>query len=71
MQHPKILPILNGVRYPLTSVSAITSQNGLVDSLGDPSWPPVINEDRLLTLAVIGLGPVGVVSSTKELLPVK
>lgn len=29
--------------------------------LNDPSWPEAKDEDRVLTIALIGLGPVGVV----------
>lgn len=32
--------------------------------LSDPSWPDMKDTDRILTLAVIGLGPVGVVRNS-------
>ena len=54
LNHTKILPFTTKQPYPLSS--------GL-SQLGDVSFLPLLEEDGLLTMAVIGLGPVGVVSS--------
>ncbi|KAI0075462.1 alcohol dehydrogenase [Panus rudis PR-1116 ss-1] len=52
LQHPKLAPIVNGSPYPYNSFtpnsSTLTRFGGLVA------------EDRTLTVAVVGLGPVGI-----------
>jgi len=52
LNHPKVLPMVTGLPYPASSLR----DNGLVGAgkLG--------SEDTILTIAVIGLGPVGLVS---------
>jgi len=63
IQHPKILPVINGRRFPLSSLSAIrdSAEKDFVKALvEDKNWQEVTKEDRVLTLAVIGLGPVGI-----------
>lgn len=53
LSHAKTLPFTTRQPYPLSSSP---SQDG------DVSFLPFLEEDELLTIAVIGLGPVGVVS---------
>jgi hypothetical protein len=53
LSHAKTLPFTTRQPYPL---SASPPQ------MGDASFLPFLEEDKLLTMAVIGLGPVGVVS---------
>jgi hypothetical protein len=58
LSHPKVLPMIRGLPYPLSSnlegVSglATTNEYGLKEA------------DTKLTIAVLGLGPVGMVSSS-------
>lgn len=56
LQHPKISPILTGKAYPFSSCIL----GGVTGS--DSNALACQREDRILTLAVVGLGPVGVVS---------
>ncbi len=63
VQHPKLLAPLTGTRYPLASISILPGQGILQNVMEDPSWPKVEDEDRLLTIALVGLGPVGIVSA--------
>jgi len=60
VQHPKLLAPLTGTRYPLASISILPGQGMLQNVMDDPSWPKVEDEDRLLTIALVGLGPVGI-----------
>lgn len=54
LQHVKNAPMLTGVAYPF---------NGYMPNILSAGKPlPLPLEDRILTFAVIGLGPVGVVS---------
>lgn len=75
LQHPKILPVLSGARFPLASLtSVLASASGTDDDaerierltayksiMHDTAWPSMEPEDRVLTLALVGLGPVGMV----------
>ncbi|KAI0947545.1 hypothetical protein AcW1_009273 [Taiwanofungus camphoratus] len=54
LQHPKISPILTGKAYPFSSCIL----GGVTGS--DSNALACQREDRILTLAVVGLGPVGV-----------
>jgi hypothetical protein len=58
LQHPKILPILTNKPYPALNSDIYESTTGL--SLQPASMK---EDDRLLTVAIIGLGPVGLVGS--------
>ncbi|KAH8116733.1 alcohol dehydrogenase [Phellopilus nigrolimitatus] len=71
LQHPNILPIIRGERFPLASVGGLVQPNDGVSGgegvegslrtlLKDSLWPGMQEEDRVLSIAVIGLGPVGV-----------
>ncbi|EJD02537.1 alcohol dehydrogenase [Fomitiporia mediterranea MF3/22] len=65
VQHPNILPIIKGERFPLASVEALSIPGlgetvNLKNRLLDPLWPNMLEEDRILTIAVVGLGPVGI-----------
>ncbi|OAX39893.1 hypothetical protein K503DRAFT_715624 [Rhizopogon vinicolor AM-OR11-026] len=51
LSHAKIQPFTTGQPYPLGSS---------LSQVGDVSFLPFLEEDQLLTMAVIGLGPVGV-----------
>jgi threonine dehydrogenase-like Zn-dependent dehydrogenase len=50
LNHPKVLPIVTGLPYPESTFRA------------DAGPVKLEVEDMILTIAVIGLGPVGVVS---------
>ncbi|KAH8073808.1 chaperonin 10-like protein [Cristinia sonorae] len=59
LQHPKISPWVNGSAYPY---------NSFVPEVMASSRPPALPlEDRALTFAVIGLGPVGVCATVSLL----
>ena len=62
VQHPKIQPVIKGERYPVASLTGLPGAEGVVGILQDDGWPKMTEEDRTLNLAVVGLGPVGVVS---------
>lgn len=55
LNHPKVLPIATGIPYPLSSVQGIDKYQNAGGKLGA--------EDTILTIAVIGLGPVGLVGT--------
>lgn len=56
LNHPKVMPVLTGRPWPLCFSPALTgSQVGLT------------TEDMILTVAIIGLGPVGVCASVSLL----
>jgi threonine dehydrogenase-like Zn-dependent dehydrogenase len=57
MNHPKVLPVVTGRPWP-TSFFADASSTGLA---------PLHEEDKVLTFAIIGLGPVGVCSAVSLL----
>ena len=52
LNHPKTLPILTSRSYPHSSGAALLESDVSV---------PLKAEDQVLTIAIIGLGPVGVV----------
>ncbi|KAI0697010.1 chaperonin 10-like protein [Cytidiella melzeri] len=57
LQHAKVAAILSGVAYPL---------NGFAHQ-GLGSVPSLLQEDRVLTFAVVGLGPVGMCAAVSLL----
>ena len=62
LHHPNILPILNAKPFPASSFAqGSTNEQSLMTLLTD-GLPPLTNSDMILTVAVIGLGPVGLVS---------
>ena len=69
LQHPNVLPVIRGERVPIASVrsslgvSATGLSTGLDRRLEDPVWPSMQPGDRILNLAIVGLGPVGTVGS--------
>ncbi|KAF8587038.1 alcohol dehydrogenase [Ramaria rubella] len=56
LYHPNLLPIFNSKPFPVASFppGSTTQQSLLIDDL-----PPLTEEDKKLTIVVIGLGPVG------------
>ncbi|PCH39474.1 alcohol dehydrogenase [Wolfiporia cocos MD-104 SS10] len=60
LQHPKISPLLARTAYPFSSFVP----NGTVS---DAVSAPLQREDRILTIAVVGLGPVGVCATVSLL----
>ncbi|TCD60034.1 hypothetical protein EIP91_010855 [Steccherinum ochraceum] len=59
LQHPKVASIINGVPYPF---------NGFVpEGIVAPQHAQLHPEDRSLTFAVVGLGPVGVCAAVSLL----
>lgn len=59
LQHPKLASILSDTPYP---------RNGYVPAgLGFDSSSTLLQEDRSVTIAVVGLGPVGMVSTDADL----
>lgn len=72
IQHPNILPIIKGERFPLASIDVLSGLGtedadaggeNLKARLLDPMWPSMQQSDRVLVIAVVGLGPVGIVRS--------
>ena len=61
IQHPKILPILTGEPFPLASISAVFLE--LAQKVASDAKVPLEVEDRILTVAMVGLGPVAIVSA--------
>ena len=59
LQHPNIVPLLNGKSYPFSALENLQNATPLTN-LVRPAAEEEIG-DRVITLAVIGLGPVGVV----------
>ncbi|THH27436.1 hypothetical protein EUX98_g6751 [Antrodiella citrinella] len=59
LQHPKISPFINGVPYPFNSY--------LPDAVASSQPTTLSLQDRTLTLAVVGLGPVGVCATVSLL----
>ena len=57
LQHPKLSPLLTGSTYPHSSFVP----TGALEMSGVGGMTPLETEDRALTIAVVGLGPVGVV----------
>ncbi|EIW81237.1 hypothetical protein CONPUDRAFT_104507 [Coniophora puteana RWD-64-598 SS2] len=53
LSHPKFLPMSTGLPYPLSSLGASAESEALT----------LLPEDRALTIAVVGLGPVGMCAS--------
>lgn len=64
LQHPKLSPMLTGIPYPFNGIVP----EGVVDNALAYSTT-MSGEDRKLTLAVVGLGPVGIVSLNLFLAP--
>ena len=62
LQHPKILPIITGQQFPLASLSGIPGTESITKPLFDAPSLQMVEDDRVLTLAIVGLGPVGIVS---------
>lgn len=61
LQHPNILPVINSQPFPVASfVGATESEKSSMHLLTD-GLPPLTEKDKQLTIAVIGLGPVGLV----------
>jgi len=56
LQHPNILPILNSKPFPVASSGGTENSSTALLTEG---LPPLTEQDKRLTLAVIGLGPVG------------
>jgi threonine dehydrogenase-like Zn-dependent dehydrogenase len=54
LQHPKLLPILTGIPYPGSLYRSSTSLSQALFNLHS-----VEDDDKVLTIAVVGLGPVG------------
>lgn len=62
LQHANLLPILKSRPYPWSS--GLFSDDAKSDLLATThSWLPLTYEDSVLTFAVVGLGPVGLVRS--------
>lgn len=60
LNHPKVLPVITGRPYPLSFFPP-----GNIDL--SSTLAPLEESDKILTLAVIGLGPVGVCASVSLL----
>ncbi|TFY53451.1 hypothetical protein EVJ58_g9447 [Rhodofomes roseus] len=63
LQHPKLSPMLTGSAYPSSS---FVPCDGLVLS-GTGVMKPLETADRTLTIAIVGLGPVGVCAAVSLL----
>ncbi len=64
LEHPKLAPMLTKLPFPRGSLTAFPTGVKMSQLLADSQWPPIESQDCELTLAVIGLGPVGIVSSS-------
>lgn len=58
LNHPKVLPIITGKPWPLCFSASAAAKDNEVSFTA---------EDRIFTLAIIGLGPVGVCASVSML----
>lgn len=63
LYHPNILPILNSKPFPTSSFAQGSFSEQLSVTLLTDDLTPLGNSDKRLTIAVIGLGPVGLVST--------
>ena len=63
LQHPNILPILNSKPFPTSSFTQGSATEQSSVTLLTDDLPPLTDADKKLTIAVIGLGPVGLVST--------
>ncbi|THH17377.1 hypothetical protein EW146_g3429 [Bondarzewia mesenterica] len=52
LTHPNVSPVLTGIAWPGTA-------NGLLSPTAQTNILPATDEDQILTVAIIGLGPVG------------
>ena len=59
VNHAKLTPMLSGTAYPF---SAYVPPSFIPEEQANANLAPLSAEDRVLTFAVVGLGPVGVVS---------
>lgn len=59
VNHAKVSPMLSGIAYPF---SAYVPSGFVPDEHANADLAPLSDDDRTLTFAVVGLGPVGVVS---------
>ncbi|KAF8518071.1 chaperonin 10-like protein [Gautieria morchelliformis] len=59
LQHPNILPILNSKPFPTSSFAQGSTIEQSSTALLTEDLPPLTDADKRLTIAIIGLGPVG------------
>jgi hypothetical protein len=59
LNHAKLSPMLSAKSYPF---SAYVPASFIPDEPANANLAPLSHDDRALTFAVVGLGPVGVVS---------
>lgn len=62
--HPKLAPILHGKAWPGEAAGLLSGSSEGIEQEGAEGTAPVRDEDRVLTVGVVGLGPVGLVSSS-------
>jgi hypothetical protein len=63
LQHPNILPIVNSKPFLTSSLAQESATELSSVTLLTEGLPPLTDADKRLTIAVIGLGPVGLVSA--------
>lgn len=64
LMHPKLAPILHGRAWPGEAAGLLSGSSEGIEQEGTEGTAPVRDEDRVLTVGVVGLGPVGLVSSS-------
>lgn len=55
LQHPKLSPMISGSSYPFSSFNPVGEEKVI-------ALAPLSQADAVLTIAIVGLGPVGIVS---------
>jgi hypothetical protein len=63
LQHPNIQPLLTSTPFPVSSFTRGGASENRPMTLLTDSLPPLTEEDKRLTIAIIGLGPVGLVNA--------
>jgi hypothetical protein len=64
LQHQKIAPMLRGDAWPLNTWPFHPDSASPAYGKDMVSASPLCMEDRILTVAIVGLGPVGIVSAS-------
>ncbi|TDL15571.1 alcohol dehydrogenase [Rickenella mellea] len=61
LQHPKVLPVITGRPFPLGSMSVLPAGEIIAQRIQSGGvGVELLEEDKILNLAIVGLGPVGI-----------
>ncbi|KIK59359.1 hypothetical protein GYMLUDRAFT_44710 [Collybiopsis luxurians FD-317 M1] len=63
LSHPKMQPMLKGLTWPASLISDPNQSHVAAPSDTSPNTSTLTADDRMLTIAIIGLGPVGICAS--------